>query len=182
MLGCRPHKPNLGLWSLGYFIWLKAKHSRYGTLMFISQSANEILQVIFFLLNFQINQLDCVFSVVDFEGSFELLKSILKKHSKGKLKGQKLTKKEVKDNYCQLIHCPSSKFKCLRGDLSSEEVCGLLRWLRKNNFERDGEWGKEAERAEAHISWRRQYPHLGMEQKKGDIFYGFDCSKCAYIT
>ena len=62
--------------------------------------------------------------------AFTTLINVLKLYGGCRLKGQKARKKDLKSGTFtegRLLDCPNSKFKCLRGDLTHEEVLLLLK-------------------------------------------------------
>lgn len=80
---------------------------------------------------FQVSQLDHVFALSDLEDeTFATLIRVLRLYGECQLKGQKTRKSDLRKGTfhdVELLDCPTSKIRCLRGDLRDEEVLHLLK-------------------------------------------------------
>ena len=60
---------------------------------------------------------------------YEMVLAVMEKYGRMEIKGQKATKRNLKAGLKTTVDCPSYNFKCLRGDLSKEEISDLLNSL-----------------------------------------------------
>lgn len=57
---------------------------------------------------------------------YDMVLKVIEKYSRLEIKGQKASKKTLKAGLKATVDCPSYNFKCLRGDLTKDEIISLL--------------------------------------------------------
>jgi len=67
------------------------------------------------------------------EDLYQMVFKVMEKYGQFEVKGQKATKRSLRDGLRVTVDCPSYNFKCLRGDLTKQEISGLLSGLLEGN-------------------------------------------------